>query len=114
MIAETPQAGAGKPIRYVVASHNHFDHTGGLRAFAAEGVTVITHEVHRALFEKTLAAPATIAPDHLAKSGKKGMVKASATGGCSPMERGRWSCATSPATATTTGSSWSICPPRNS
>lgn len=75
VIAETRRLVPGKPIRYVIASHNHFDHTGGLRAFAAEGVTVIIHEVHRAFFEKTLAAPATIAPDILAKSGKKGVVE---------------------------------------
>jgi glyoxylase-like metal-dependent hydrolase (beta-lactamase superfamily II) len=75
VIAETRRLVPGKPIRYVIASHNHFDHTGGLRAFAAEGITVITHEVHRAFFERTLAAPATIAPDHLSKSGKKGMVE---------------------------------------
>jgi glyoxylase-like metal-dependent hydrolase (beta-lactamase superfamily II) len=75
VIAETRRLVPGKPIRYVIASHNHFDHTGGLRAFAAEGVPVIVHEVHRAFFEKTLAAPATIAPDHLAKSGKKGLVE---------------------------------------
>jgi glyoxylase-like metal-dependent hydrolase (beta-lactamase superfamily II) len=75
VIAETRRLVPGKPLRYVIASHNHFDHTGGLRAFAAEGITVITHEVHRAFFERTLAAPATIAPDHLSKSGKKGMVE---------------------------------------
>ena len=75
VIGETRRLVPGKPIRYVIASHNHFDHTGGLRAFASEGVTVITHEVHRAFFERALAAPATIAPDHLAKSGKKGMVE---------------------------------------
>ena len=75
VIGETRRLVAGKPIRYVIASHNHFDHTGGLRAFAAEGITVITHEVHRAFFERALAAPASIAPDHLAKSGKKGVVE---------------------------------------
>jgi hypothetical protein len=36
-----------KPIRYVVMSHHHFDHAGGLRGFAARNVTVITHESSR-------------------------------------------------------------------
>jgi hypothetical protein len=36
---------------------------------------VITHESSRAFFERALAAPATIAPDRLAKSGKKGTVE---------------------------------------
>ena len=32
-----------KPIRLVVNSHQHFDHTGGLRAYNHIGATVITH-----------------------------------------------------------------------
>ena len=72
VIAETRRLVPGKPIRYVIASHLHFDHTGGLRAFAAEGITVITHEVHRAFFERTLAAPATIAPGSPLEVGQEG------------------------------------------
>ena len=32
----------GKPIRYVVNTHHHFDHLAGLRTYAAEGATVIS------------------------------------------------------------------------
>jgi len=32
----------GKPIRYVVSSHYHDDHLGGVRPFGAEGVTFLT------------------------------------------------------------------------
>jgi len=60
-----------KPIKYLVVSHHHFDHSGGVRAFAGEGVTLITHDASKAYFEKVVAAPATVSPDHLAKSGKK-------------------------------------------
>jgi glyoxylase-like metal-dependent hydrolase (beta-lactamase superfamily II) len=60
-----------KPIKYLVVSHHHFDHSGGVRAFAGEGVTLITHDASRPYFEKIVAAPATVSPDHLAKSGKK-------------------------------------------
>jgi len=65
-----------KPIRYVIASHHHFDHSGGLRAFASVGITVVAHESDRAFLTQALAAPATLSPDLLAKSGRKAQVEA--------------------------------------
>ena len=64
-----------KPIKYLVVSHHHFDHAGGVRAFAGEGVTLITHDASRPYVERIVAAPATVSPDHLAKSGKKAAVE---------------------------------------
>lgn len=61
----------GKPIRYIINSHHHFDHSGGLRAFAAEGITIITHSSNKPFYEKAYAAPSTVRPDLLTKSGKK-------------------------------------------
>ena len=71
VINEVRGLAPGKPIRYVINTHRHFDHAGGLRAFAAEGVTVISHETNRTFLDRALAARPTVDPDHLAKSGKK-------------------------------------------
>ena len=61
----------GKPIRYVINSHQHFDHSGGLRTAAAEGATIVTHAQNKAYFEKAFAVPNTVSPDRLAKSKKR-------------------------------------------
>ncbi len=61
----------GKPIRYVVNSHAHFDHSGGVRAAVAEGATIVTQAGNKAYLEKAFATRGKIAPDLLTQSGKK-------------------------------------------
>jgi glyoxylase-like metal-dependent hydrolase (beta-lactamase superfamily II) len=63
VIAETKKLIPGKPIRYVVNTHSHFDHSGGLRAFVAEGATIVTHEMNRAYVETLMKLPHTLNPD---------------------------------------------------
>src|SRR4029077_12726763 len=46
----------GKPFRYVVLTHHHIDHSGGLRAYAAEGATFVVGKGHRAFLRHALAA----------------------------------------------------------
>jgi glyoxylase-like metal-dependent hydrolase (beta-lactamase superfamily II) len=60
----------GKPIRYVINTHAHYDHSGGLRTYVAKGVIVVTHEHNKPFFEKVWARPHTISPDLLSKSPK--------------------------------------------
>jgi glyoxylase-like metal-dependent hydrolase (beta-lactamase superfamily II) len=71
VIAEVKKLVANKPIKYLVNTHHHFDHSGGVRAYAAEGVTIVTHELSRPAFEKALANTWNLSPDRLAKSKKK-------------------------------------------
>jgi glyoxylase-like metal-dependent hydrolase (beta-lactamase superfamily II) len=49
-----------KPIKYVVNTHAHYDHAGGLREYVAEGITVITQESNKAFYEKAWAQPRTV------------------------------------------------------
>lgn len=74
-IAETRRLFPNKPIRYGVITHHHIDHTGGIEAVAAEGITIVTPEVNVPFLQKALTAPRTLAPDALAKSGKKPVIE---------------------------------------
>ncbi|MBI3049976.1 MAG: MBL fold metallo-hydrolase [Acidobacteria bacterium] len=56
----------GKPIRYVMMTHHHNDHSGGIRAYAAEGATVIAHASIVPFVQSVLTHPKTIRPDALA------------------------------------------------
>jgi glyoxylase-like metal-dependent hydrolase (beta-lactamase superfamily II) len=71
IITEAKRLIPNKPIRYVVNTHAHFDHAGGLRAFVAEGATVITYQLNKPYYEKVWANPHTLAPDKLAQNPKK-------------------------------------------
>jgi glyoxylase-like metal-dependent hydrolase (beta-lactamase superfamily II) len=68
VLAEVKKLVPNKPVRYVLTTHHHFDHTGGLRTYAAEGATVITHASNVPFFEQALSAPATVSPDMQAKN----------------------------------------------
>jgi len=72
IIAEVKKAVPNKPIKYVVNTHTHADHSGGLRAAVAEGAIVITHESNKPLYEKWFTNPRTLLmPDKLSQSEKK-------------------------------------------
>ncbi len=57
----------GKPIKYLVLTHHHMDHTGGMRTYVADGATVIVPSADKAYFEKDVKSPHTIVPDELQK-----------------------------------------------
>jgi glyoxylase-like metal-dependent hydrolase (beta-lactamase superfamily II) len=60
-----------KKIKYVVNTHNHFDHASGLRTFVAEGATVITHQINKPYYEKVWANPHSLNPDKMAQAKAK-------------------------------------------
>jgi glyoxylase-like metal-dependent hydrolase (beta-lactamase superfamily II) len=61
----------GKPIRFVVNSHPHFDHASGLPAAVAEGATILTHNNNEPVLERLLSGPRTLVTDSLSKVPKR-------------------------------------------
>jgi glyoxylase-like metal-dependent hydrolase (beta-lactamase superfamily II) len=53
----------GKPIRYLILTHHHVDHVGGMRTYAAEGATVVVGKGDGDYFRRVLARPETLNPD---------------------------------------------------
>jgi glyoxylase-like metal-dependent hydrolase (beta-lactamase superfamily II) len=64
------------PLTHLVMSHHHFDHSTGLRAAIAEGLTIVTHEGNEAFVKEIAARPFTLAPDTLAKAPRPVAVEA--------------------------------------
>jgi len=68
IISEAKRLIPNKPIKWVVNTHNHFDHASGLRAFVAEGAIVITHQINKSYYEKVWSNPHTLNPDKLSEA----------------------------------------------
>ncbi|MGH9647300.1 MAG: MBL fold metallo-hydrolase [Bryobacteraceae bacterium] len=75
IISEAKRLVPNKPIKYVINTHAHFDHSQGLRDFVAEGATIITNQGNKGYYEKVLANPHTLVPDKLQKMGGKPKIK---------------------------------------
>jgi glyoxylase-like metal-dependent hydrolase (beta-lactamase superfamily II) len=52
----------GKPWKYLLLTHHHIDHTGGLRAYAAAGATIVVGKGDGDFYKKALSAPETLNP----------------------------------------------------
>jgi glyoxylase-like metal-dependent hydrolase (beta-lactamase superfamily II) len=67
VIQEAKRVFPDKRLRYLVNTHHHFDHSGGLRTYVHEGVTIITHRTNEAFYEQHVLslAPRTVEPDRL-------------------------------------------------
>jgi glyoxylase-like metal-dependent hydrolase (beta-lactamase superfamily II) len=75
IIAETKRLFPAKKIKYVVNTHPHFDHSGGLAPFVAEGVTILVDDNAKFFTEASLGTPRTLVGDVMAKSKKKPKVE---------------------------------------
>lgn len=75
VMAEATRLIPGKPITEVINTHAHFDHLGGIRAYVAEGATIVTHRSNRSYYQKIWANPHTLVPDKLALNPRKASFK---------------------------------------
>jgi len=60
----------GKRVTQVIQTHHHFDHSVGLRAAVAEGLTVISRRGNEGIFREVVARPARLFPDALGRNPK--------------------------------------------
>jgi glyoxylase-like metal-dependent hydrolase (beta-lactamase superfamily II) len=65
VIEEVVKLIPGKPIRWLINSHQHFDHVGGLRTYAHIGATIVTHIKNFEFYSRDLLtfAARTLKPD---------------------------------------------------
>ncbi|HEY3824742.1 MAG TPA: MBL fold metallo-hydrolase [Bryobacteraceae bacterium] len=75
-VAETKKLIPGKPITYVMNTHPHSDHTGGLPVLVAEGATIITQKNNVEFLNRALNTPRTLLDDQLAKNPRKAKIEA--------------------------------------
>jgi L-ascorbate metabolism protein UlaG (beta-lactamase superfamily) len=68
VIEEANRLVPNKLIRYVVNTHHHFDHAGGLRTYLSQGTTVITHESNKQYYLDIMFSPGPreLQPDRMA------------------------------------------------
>jgi glyoxylase-like metal-dependent hydrolase (beta-lactamase superfamily II) len=53
----------GKRVRYLILTHHHVDHIGGMHAYAAEGAAIVVGKGNAEYFRKVLARPEKLNPD---------------------------------------------------
>ncbi len=70
-ISKTREMFPNKPIKYIVVTHHHDDHSGGLRTYIAEGATIVTTPANQRYFETMAASEFTINRDDQTQNKRK-------------------------------------------
>ena len=68
VIAEVRRLVPNKPIRYIVNTHYHWDHSGGLRGYVAAGAQIVTHDGNVDYYNRVMfGSPRRLMPDALSQ-----------------------------------------------
>lgn len=65
----------GKPIKHLILTHHHHDHSGGIRPFASIGAELILAEGDRDFITRCLDRPHTIRPDKLSATATRPAIR---------------------------------------
>ncbi|HYE55013.1 MAG TPA: hypothetical protein VD996_09230 [Chitinophagaceae bacterium] len=75
VLAKIKEVAPGKPVKYLVQSHHHDDHLGGIRGYIAEGATIISTPGNAGLIQKIAKVEYHAFPDRLAKHPKPAVIE---------------------------------------
>ena len=72
VVAKAKELVPNKPFRYLITSHHHWDHLGGIRTAMDEGATIVTYQGNKSFLERVAKTTHTLVPDAQSRS-KKGV-----------------------------------------
>ena len=61
VIQEVQRLIPDKMIRYLVVTHHHTDHSGGIRTYVAQGATIVTHEANLDFLDQRIITHTSVA-----------------------------------------------------
>ncbi len=75
VLAEVARKFPGKPVRTVINTHFHNDHSGGLRAYVAIGASVVTGKINEPFLQRMFTAQHSRVPDSLQRERKAAVIE---------------------------------------
>jgi len=68
IVAKIKETAPGKPVKYLVQTHDHVDHLGGIRGYIAEGAVIVSTPATAKVVKAVAAVNHPLNPDRLQQS----------------------------------------------